>query len=51
MDDTHARRPGLQNEKTTHVSLNGLGYLYLHGLGVKRDVRVAFEYFEQARRE
>ncbi|CAN0134241.1 unnamed protein product, partial [Ectocarpus sp. 12 AP-2014] len=37
--------------KTTHVSLNGLGYLYLHGLGVKRDVRLAFEYFEQARRE
>ncbi|CAN0310521.1 unnamed protein product, partial [Ectocarpus fasciculatus] len=37
--------------KTTHVSLNGLGYLYLHGLGVKRDVRFAFDYFEQARRE
>lgn len=52
MDDTHARPPDLQKKKkTTYVSLNGLGYLYLHGLGVERDVRAAFEYFEQARRE
>lgn len=33
------------------VSLNGLGYLYYHGLGVKQDIIQAYDYFEKARKE
>ena len=33
------------------MSLNGLGYLYLYGLGVERDVVQALDFFERAREE
>eukprot|EP00752_Nemacystus_decipiens_P006865 g6166.t1 len=37
--------------RTTHVSLNGLGYLYFHGLGVEKDVAKAMEFFLKAQDE
>eukprot|EP00903_Cladosiphon_okamuranus_P006906 g6721.t1 len=37
-----------RRSKTTHVSLNGLGYLYFHGLGVEKDVVQALDFFEKA---
>lgn len=30
------------------ASLNGLGYLYYHGLGVKHDMLKAYDYFGRA---
>lgn len=35
--------------KSTLISLNGLGYMYYHGLGVEQDVIQAFEYFNKAK--
>lgn len=35
--------------KSTLISLNGLGYMYYHGLGVEQDVIKAYEYFNKAR--
>lgn len=33
------------------MSLNGLGYLYFHGLGVEKDIVQARDFFEKAREE
>lgn len=46
-----AAEPTPNQKQATHVSLNGLGYLYFHGLGVERSVPQALEYFERAREE
>ncbi len=33
------------------MSLNGLGYMYFHGLGVEKDVARAWQYLDKARNE
>ncbi|CAM9519908.1 unnamed protein product [Pylaiella littoralis] len=46
--DHEAARQMFQISQASHVSLNGLGFLYFHGLGVERDIGEAYFYFEKA---
>ncbi|CAM9975074.1 unnamed protein product [Discosporangium mesarthrocarpum] len=45
--DYEAARKHFESSEEDPVSLNGLGYLYLHGLGVETNVFKAWLYFEQ----